>query len=83
MDLEVRHRLRALKTARIRGLNDTGLPNLPLKAFVKNQIGLELACLAYELLKSTSAHVYVRQRIRLRAHLDMRQQGHRRTLRAV
>ena len=48
-----------------------GLTNRPLQAFAKNQIWLELACLAYELLKSTSAHVYVRQRIRLRAHLDM------------
>jgi len=52
-DLEVRHRRRARAEDRIRGLKDTGLTNLPLQAFAKNQIWLELACLAYELLTWT------------------------------
>ncbi len=52
-ELEVRHRLRARAEDRIRGLKDTGLTNLPLQAFAKNQIWLELACLAYELLTWT------------------------------
>ncbi|MGH3555425.1 MAG: IS1380 family transposase, partial [Mycobacterium sp.] len=52
-DLELRHRLRARAEDRIRGLKDTGLTNLPLQAFDKNQIWLELACLAYELLTWT------------------------------
>jgi hypothetical protein len=39
---------------RIRGLNGTGMTNLPLQAFAKNQIWLELACLAYESLDSTA-----------------------------
>jgi len=52
-DLEVRHRLRARAEDRIRGLKDTGMTNLPLQAFAKNQIWLELACLAYELLTWT------------------------------
>ncbi len=42
-DLEVRHRLRARAEDRIRTLKDTGLTNLPLQAFGKNQIWLELA----------------------------------------
>ena len=42
-DLEVRHRLRARAEDRIRGLKDTGLTNLPLQAFAKNQVWLELA----------------------------------------
>jgi hypothetical protein len=48
-DLEVRHRLRAHAEDRIRGLKDTGLTNLPLQAFDKNQLWLEIAQLAYEL----------------------------------
>jgi hypothetical protein len=52
-ELEVRHRLRARAEDRIRGLKDTGMTNLPLQAFDKNQIWLELACLAYELLTWT------------------------------
>jgi hypothetical protein len=40
--LEVRHRLRARAEDRIRGLKDTGLRNLPLQEFSKNQIWLEL-----------------------------------------
>jgi hypothetical protein len=53
-DREVRHRLRARAEDRIRGLKDTGLTNLPLQAFAKNQVWLELACLAYELLTWTN-----------------------------
>lgn len=49
-DLEVRHRMRARAEDRIRALKDTGLTNLPLQAFSKNEIWLELAALAYELL---------------------------------
>ena len=49
-DLEVRHRLRAHAEDRIRGQKDTGLTNLPLHAFDKNQIWLEIAQLAYELI---------------------------------
>jgi hypothetical protein len=52
-DLEVRHRLRARAEDRIRGLKDTGMTNLPLQAFAKNQIWLELVQLAAELLTWT------------------------------
>jgi hypothetical protein len=52
-DLEVRHRLRARAEDRIRALKDTGLTNLPLQAFGKNEIWLELAALANELLTWT------------------------------
>jgi Transposase DDE domain group 1 len=52
-DLEVRHRLRARAEDRIRTLKDTGLRNLPLQVFGKNEIWLELAALAYELLTWT------------------------------
>lgn len=52
-DLEVRHRMRARAEDRIRTLKDTGLTNLPLHAFSKNEIWLELAALAYELLTWT------------------------------
>ena len=45
-DLEVRHRLRARAEDRIRGLKDTGMTNLPLQAFAKNRIWLELVQLA-------------------------------------
>lgn len=49
-DLEIRHRLRAHAEDRIRGLKDTGMSNLPLHAFAKNQLWLEIAQLAYELI---------------------------------
>ena len=52
-DLEVRHRMRARAEDRIRALKDTGATNLPLQAFGKNQIWLELAAMAYELLTWT------------------------------
>lgn len=73
-DLEVRHRLRARAEDRIRGLKDTGLTNLPLQAFAKNQIWLELSCLAYELLTWTQllafhdqpARTWEPKRLRLR-----------------
>ena len=52
-DLEVRHRLRARAEDRIRGRKDTGLRNLPLQEFDKNQIWLELVHLAAELLTWT------------------------------
>jgi hypothetical protein len=73
-DLEVRHRLRARAEDRIRGLKDTGLTNLPLQAFAKNQIWLELAQLAAELLTWTqllawpdqAARTWEPKRLRLR-----------------
>lgn len=73
-NLEVRHRLRARAEDRIRGLKDTGLTNLPLHAFTKNQIWLELSCLAYELLTWTQllafghqpARTWEPKRLRLR-----------------
>lgn len=73
-ELEVGHRLRARAEDRIRGLKDTGLTNLPLQAFAKNQIWLELACLAYELLTWTQllgwhdqpARTWEPKRLRLR-----------------
>ena len=73
-DLEVRHRLRARAEDRSRGLKDTGLTNLPLQAFAKNQIWLELAQLAAELLTWTqllawpdqAARTWEPKRLRLR-----------------
>ena len=73
-DLEVRHRLRARAEDRIRGLKDTGLTNLPLQAFTKNQIWLELVRLAAELLTWTQllachdqpARTWEPKRLRLR-----------------
>jgi len=73
-DLEVRHRLRARAEDHIRGLKDTGLTNLPLQAFAKNQIWLELAQLAAELLTWTqllawpdqAARTWEPKRLRLR-----------------
>ncbi len=49
-DLEVRHRLRARAEDRIRAIKDTGATNLPLHSFTKNELWLELAQLAAELL---------------------------------
>jgi hypothetical protein len=73
-DLEVTHRLRARAEDRIRALKDTGATNLPLQAFDKNQIWLELAQLAAELLTWTQllawhgqpARVWEPKRLRLR-----------------
>jgi hypothetical protein len=73
-DLEMRHRLRARAEDRIRTLKDTGLTNLPLQAFGKNEIWLELAALAYELLTWTQllawpdlpARTWEPKRLRLR-----------------
>ena len=73
-DLEVRHRLRARAEDRIRTLKDTGLTNLPLHAFGRNEIWLELAALAYELLTWTQllawpdqpARTWEPKRLRLR-----------------
>jgi hypothetical protein len=44
-DLELRHRRRARCEDRIRGAKDTGLRNLPLKDFARNQIWCEIAAL--------------------------------------
>jgi hypothetical protein len=49
-ELELRHRQRARAEDRIRGLKDCGLRNLPLHAFTKNVIWLELVQLAADLL---------------------------------
>jgi hypothetical protein len=74
VDLDLRHRLRARAEDRIRGLKDTGLTNLPLQAFTKNQIWLELIQLAAELLTWTQllawyhhpARTWEPKRLRLR-----------------
>ena len=73
-DLELRDRLRARAEDRIRGLKDTGMTNLPLQAFAKNQIWLELVQLAAELLTWTQllawpdqpARTWEPKRLRLR-----------------
>jgi Transposase DDE domain group 1 len=52
-ELELRHRRRARAEDRIRALKDTGMTNLPLQAFAKNQIWLELVQLAAALLTWT------------------------------
>lgn len=73
-ELEVRHRSRARCEDRIRNLKDTGATNLPLHAFDKNQIWLELAQLASELIAWTQilafadlpARVWEPKRLRLR-----------------
>jgi hypothetical protein len=73
-DLEVRHRLRARAEDRIRSLKDTGMTNLPLQVFGKNQIWLELVQLAAELLTWTQllawggkpAQLWEPKRLRLR-----------------
>ena len=73
-DWELRHRLRARAEDRIRGLKDTGMTNLPLQAFTKNQIWLELVQLAAELLTWTQllafpdhpARTWEPKRLRLR-----------------
>lgn len=73
-ELEVRHRSRARCEDRIRNLKDTGATNLPLQAFGKNQIWLELAQLASELIAWTQivafadlpARVWEPKRLRLR-----------------
>ena len=73
-DLEVRHRLRARAEDRIRGLKDTGLTNLPLQSFAKNEIWLELVQLAADLLtwtqllawSDTPARTWEPKRVRLR-----------------
>jgi hypothetical protein len=73
-DLEVRHRLRARAEDRIRALKDTGLRNLPLHEFDKNQIWLELVHLAADLLTWTQllawpdspARTWEPKRLRLR-----------------
>ena len=64
-DLEVTHRLRARCEDRIRNLKDTGATNLPLQAFDKNQIWLELAQLAAELLAWTQLQAWADQPARL------------------
>jgi len=73
-DLELRHRRRARAEDRIRGLKDTGMTNLPLQAFTKNEIWLELVQLAAELLTWTQllawpdqpARTWEPKRLRLR-----------------
>jgi hypothetical protein len=52
-DLELRHRRRARCEDRIRCAKDTGLRNLPLKGFARNQLWCEIVSLACELLAWT------------------------------
>jgi hypothetical protein len=49
-DLELRHRRRARAEDRIRCAKDTGLANLPLHDFAKNQIWCALVALACDLV---------------------------------
>ncbi|MEU8249759.1 IS1380 family transposase [Nonomuraea sp. NPDC048916] len=73
-DLELRHRRRARAEDRIRCAKDTGLANLPLHHFTRNQIWCELVALACELLAwmqilalpGTTARSYEPKRLRLR-----------------
>ena len=73
-ELEVEHRLRARCEDRIRNLKDTGATNLPLQSFDKNQIWLEICCLASELIVWTQtlafhdlpARLWEPKRLRLR-----------------
>ncbi|WP_068982496.1 IS1380 family transposase, partial [Tsukamurella pseudospumae] len=51
--LELRHRRRARCEDRIRNLKDTGLRNLPLHQFAKNQIWTAIAALAADLIAWT------------------------------
>jgi hypothetical protein len=91
-DLELRHRLRAHAEDRIRGLKDTGLTNLPLQAFAKNELWLEIAQLASELIVWTQilgladqpARSWEPKRLRLRLFAvagRIIRSGRRRTLR--
>jgi Transposase DDE domain group 1 len=52
-DLEVRHRQRARREDRIRGLKDTGLRNLPFHGYAHNRIWVEVVALAADLLAWT------------------------------
>lgn len=52
-NLELRHRRRARCEDRIRNLKDTGLANLPLFGFIKNQLWCAIVSLASELLAWT------------------------------
>lgn len=52
-DLELRHRRRARCEDRIRNAKDTGLRNLPLHTFAKNQLWCHLVMLASELIAWT------------------------------
>ena len=53
--LELRHRQRARVEDRIRDDKDTGLQKLPFKAFVLNEVWLEIVMLAHDLLVWTQA----------------------------
>ena len=64
-ELEVEHRLRARCEDRIRNLKDTGATNLPLQSFDKNQIWLELCCLASELIVWTQTLAFQDLPVRL------------------
>lgn len=63
-DLEVRHRQRARAEDRIRNLKDTGLRNLPFHGFDHNQIWLEIAALAADLLVWTQALAFTNSEAR-------------------
>ncbi len=60
-DLEVRHRQRARAEDRIRNLKDTGLTNLPFHRFDQNQIWLQIAMLAADLLVWTQVLAFTEQ----------------------
>ncbi|MFF1615903.1 IS1380 family transposase, partial [Amycolatopsis sp. NPDC058278] len=60
-DLEVRHRQRARAEDRIRAQKDTGMRNLPFHGFAQNQIWLEIAALAADLLAWTQTLAFDEQ----------------------
>ncbi|OFB36786.1 transposase [Mycolicibacterium sp. (ex Dasyatis americana)] len=63
-DLEVRHRQRARAEDRIRNLKDTGLTNLPFHGFDQNQIWLQIALLAADLLVWTQVLAFHQHPVR-------------------
>ncbi|MET9245620.1 IS1380 family transposase [Nonomuraea sp. NPDC003709] len=69
-DLELRHRRRARAEDRIRCAKDTGLANLPLHYFTRNQIWCEFVALAWMqmlALPGTAAQTYEPKHLRLSA----------------
>ena len=57
----MRHRQRARAEDRIRNLKDTGLTNLPFHRFAQNQIWLQIAMLAADLLVWTQVLAFAGQ----------------------
>lgn len=62
--LEVRHRLRARCEDRIRNAKDTGLANLPLKAFAGNELWCHVVMLAAEIMAWTQMIAFTGKKAR-------------------